>query len=55
MPKHLTGPSPSQKIRYAAGPTRIPLNKRKRIAKHLRKQPNDTQSVAVLEKLGGKP
>lgn len=53
MPKHLTGPSPSQKLRYAAGTTRIPLNKRKRIAKHLKKQPNDTQSVKALEKLGG--
>lgn len=55
MPKHLTGPSPSQKIRYAAGPTRIPLNKRRRIAKHTKQQPNDEQSKAVLEKLGGKP
>jgi hypothetical protein len=54
MPKHLTGPSPSQKIRYADGPRRIPLNKRKRLARHLKKQPNDLQSKLVLDRLGGK-
>jgi len=51
MPKHLTGPSPSQKIRYANGPTRIAANKKRKIAKHLKRQPGDQQSIAVLAKL----
>lgn len=53
MPKHITGASPSEKIRYAAGPTRIPLNKRRRLAKHIRKQPGDFQAQQDLARLGG--
>lgn len=48
MPKHLTSPSPSKKIRYAAGPTRIKANKTRKLVKHLRKQPNDKQAEAAL-------
>jgi len=51
MPKHLTGPSPSQKIRYANGPTRVAANKKRKMLKHLKKQPNDLQTKAVLEAL----
>lgn len=48
MPKHLTGPSPSQKIRYANGPTTTARNKISKMKKHLKKQPNDLQTAAKL-------
>lgn len=48
MPKHLTGPSPSQKIRYAAGPARVAANKKRKMEKHLKKHPNDLQTKSVL-------
>lgn len=49
MPKHITGPSPSQKIRYADGPRRIPINKQRKLKKHLKYQPNDEQARKALK------
>ena len=40
--------SPSKKIYYANGATRKPINKRKRIVRHLKKQPNDLQAKGAL-------
>lgn len=48
MPKHLTGPSPSQKLRYASGPSRIAANKIRKMKKHLKKQPNDNRTKEAL-------
>lgn len=48
MPKHLTGPSPSEKIRYAAGPTRIAANKLRKMKKHVKAHPNDLQTAAKV-------
>ena len=44
MSKHLTGPSPSQKIKYGNGPTRILANKKRKLAKHIKNNPLDSQA-----------
>lgn len=48
MPKHLTSPSPSKKLRYAAGPARVAANKVKRMKRHVKNHPNDLQTAAKV-------
>lgn len=49
MPKHLTSPSPSKKLYYAAAPGIVKANKVRKMRKHLKKYPNDKQTAGKLE------
>lgn len=44
--------SESNKIRYANGPVRIKANKKRKLDKHIRKQPNDKQATEARKVLG---
>ena len=48
MGKHLAGPSPSKKIRYTNGPSRVAANKIRKMLKHLKKHPNDKQTAEKI-------
>lgn len=54
MTKHLTGPSPSQKIKYANGAVRTAANKKRKIAKHLKEQAQKKLKLAKRLEAKGK-